>query len=64
MAARCCSDLGFSRKQVADFLVGPAYFPWGWMGNIDGLGGPLPDSWIDSHITLERRSSRASAPSA
>ena len=25
------------------------------MGNVDGIGGPLPDSWIDSHITLERR---------
>lgn len=49
------SELGFSRKQIADFLVGPAYLPWGWMGNIDGLGGPLPDSWIDSHITLERQ---------
>ncbi len=48
-------DLGFTRKQRDDFLVGPAYFPWGWMGNIDGLGGPLPDSWIDSHIELERR---------
>jgi alpha-N-acetylglucosaminidase len=48
-------DLGYTRKQRDDFLVGPAYFPWGWMGNIDGLGGPLPDSWIDSHITLERR---------
>ncbi len=48
-------DFGFSRKQVAEFLVGPAYLPWGWMGNIDGLGGPLPDSWIDAHITLERQ---------
>jgi alpha-N-acetylglucosaminidase len=48
-------DFGFSRRQVADFLVGPAYLPWGWMANIDGLGGPLPDSWIDSHIALERR---------
>jgi alpha-N-acetylglucosaminidase len=25
------------------------------MGNIDGLGGPLPDSWIDAHTRLERR---------
>ena len=25
------------------------------MGNIDGLGGPLPDSWIDSHVALERK---------
>jgi alpha-N-acetylglucosaminidase len=49
------TDLGFSRQQIADFLVGPAYFPWGWMGNIDGLGGPLPDSWIDSHVALERQ---------
>ncbi|MEO5798448.1 MAG: alpha-N-acetylglucosaminidase [Gemmatimonadales bacterium] len=48
-------DVGFSKKQIADFIVGPAYLPWGWMGNIDGLGGPLPDAWIDSHITLERR---------
>ena len=48
-------DLGFSEQMIADFLVGPAYLPWGWMGNIDGLGGPLPASWIDSHIALERR---------
>jgi alpha-N-acetylglucosaminidase len=48
-------DLGFSPDQIAGFLVGPAYLPWGWMGNIDGLGGPLPDSWIDSHLALERR---------
>jgi alpha-N-acetylglucosaminidase len=48
-------DLGFTRAQVAAFIVGPAYLPWGWMGNIDGLGGPLPDSWIDSHVTLERQ---------
>lgn len=48
-------DYGFSRQQVGEFLVGPAYLPWGWMANIDGLGGPLPDSWIDSHIELERQ---------
>ena len=48
-------DLGFSDQMIADFLVGPAYLPWGWMGNIDGLGGPLPASWIDSHVDLERR---------
>jgi alpha-N-acetylglucosaminidase len=48
-------DLGYTRQHRDDFLVGPAYLPWGWMGNIDGLGGPLPDSWIDSHVALERR---------
>ena len=48
-------DFGFTRQQVGEFLVGPAYLPWGWMANIDGLGGPLPDSWIDSHIALEKQ---------
>ena len=48
-------DLGFSDAMIADFLVGPAYLPWGWMGNIDGLGGPLPANWIDSHVELGRR---------
>ena len=48
-------DLGFSDEQIGDFLVGPAYLPWGWMGNIDGLGGPLPEQWITTHIDLERR---------
>lgn len=48
-------DLGFSDQQIGKFLVGPAYLPWSWMGNIDGLGGPLPQSWIDSHVALERR---------
>ncbi|HEU4989006.1 MAG TPA: alpha-N-acetylglucosaminidase, partial [Gemmatimonadaceae bacterium] len=48
-------EFGFSREQIGDFLVGPAYLPWGWMANIDGLGGPLPDSWIDSHVELEKQ---------
>ena len=48
-------DMGFNKQQIADFIVGPAYLPWGWMGNVDGLGGPLPDSWIDSHVILEKQ---------
>lgn len=48
-------ELGFSDKAIADFLVGPAYLPWGWMGNIDGLGGPLPKSWIDKHKLLQQK---------
>ncbi len=38
-----------------NFFVGPAYFAWGWMGNIDGWGGPLPQSWIDSHRELQKK---------
>ncbi len=48
-------DLGLSDEEIRAFLVGPAYLPWGWMGNIDGLGGPLPASWIAGHQALEQR---------
>lgn len=48
-------DVGFSDEQIRNFLVGPAYLPWGWMGNIDLLGGPLPESWIETHMELERK---------
>ncbi|KAA9036075.1 alpha-N-acetylglucosaminidase [Ginsengibacter hankyongi] len=47
--------LGLSQKQIDNFLVGPAYLPWSWMGNIDGLGGPLPKSWIEKHKVLEQK---------
>ena len=52
---RTLRELGFSDTQISAFLVGPAYLPWGWMGNVDGIGGPLPQHWIDTHVTLERR---------
>ena len=48
-------ELGFNEKQIADFTVGPAYLPWKWMGNIEGLAGPLPQSWIDSHVQLQQK---------
>ena len=48
-------DLGLGDEEIRAFLVGPAYLPWGWMGNIDGLGGPLPASWIAGHQALEQR---------
>ncbi len=48
-------ELGLNDKQIGDFLVGPAYLPWGWMGNIDGLGGPLPKSWMEKHKLLQQK---------
>lgn len=43
---------GFSDQEAREFLVGPDYFAWQWMTNIEGHGGPLPKSWIDSHVRL------------
>lgn len=43
---------GFTDQEAREFLVGPTYFAWQWMQNIQSLGGPLPKSWIDKHIAL------------
>ncbi|SIT11429.1 alpha-N-acetylglucosaminidase [Zobellia uliginosa] len=46
-------DLGMSRQQIDNFFVGPAHLPWGWMGNIDGMAGPLPQNWISQRKELQ-----------
>ena len=43
---------GLTDKEMQKFFVGPAYFAWAWMTNLDAVGGPLPMSWIKSHTTL------------
>lgn len=41
-----------NESEIREFLVGPAYFAWQFMTNIEGWGGPLPQHWIDTHLTL------------
>ncbi len=53
-------QLGLTDKQLADFFVGPGFLPFGWMGCLDGWGGPLPSSWIDSHVELQKQILRES----
>jgi alpha-N-acetylglucosaminidase len=48
-------QLGLTDQQIKEFFVGPAFLPFGWMGCLDGWGGPLPDRWIQRHADLERR---------
>lgn len=38
--------------EIREFLVGPAFQAWQWMTNIETYGGPLPQTWIDSHVIL------------
>ncbi len=46
--------LGFTDKELEGFFSGPAFFNWFWMGNLDGWGGPLPQSFIDRHEALQK----------
>ena len=48
-------EMGFSDKDLQSFFSGPAYFSWFWMGNLDGWGGPLPVSWMKSHMLLQQK---------
>ncbi|WP_183576521.1 alpha-N-acetylglucosaminidase [Mucilaginibacter sp. X5P1] len=47
--------MGYTDEQAREFLVGPAYMAWQWMTNIESWGGPLPKSWIDSHVVLGKK---------
>lgn len=44
-----------SDEEIRSFLVGPAFFAWQWMTNIEGWGGPLPKSWIDRSVVLGKK---------
>jgi len=48
-------EMGFSDEDLQSFFSGPAYFSWFWMGNLDGWGGPLPVSWMKSHMELQKK---------
>ena len=52
---RVYRKLGFTDEELAGFFSGPAYFNWFWMGNLDGWGGPLPQSFMDDHEQLQKK---------
>ncbi|MBB6002545.1 alpha-N-acetylglucosaminidase [Arcicella rosea] len=45
----------FTDTEARKFLAGPAHLAWQWMQNIQSYGGPLPKSWIDSHLKLGQK---------
>lgn len=45
----------FTDSEARKFLAGPAHLAWQWMQNIQSYGGPLPKSWIDSHLELGKK---------
>lgn len=45
-------EFGYSDAQIKAFLPGPAYMGWFLMGNLQGMGGPMSDRWIDRQAEL------------
>lgn len=48
-------EMGLTDEELKPFFCGPSYFSWFWMGNLDGWGGPLPLSWMQSHFALQKK---------
>lgn len=46
--------LGMTDEQVRSYFVGPSYLPWHRMANIDRWNGPLPKSWLDGQVELQK----------
>ncbi|XP_004301281.1 PREDICTED: alpha-N-acetylglucosaminidase-like [Fragaria vesca subsp. vesca] len=44
-----------SKSDLDDFFGGPAFLSWSRMGNLHGWGGPLPQSWLDQQLILQKR---------
>lgn len=52
---RVFRGLGLPDESIGKFFSGPAFLPWHWMGNLNGHGGPLPQSWIDGQAALQKK---------
>lgn len=46
---------GLTDAEAREFLVGPGYFAWQWMTNIENHAGPLPKSWIEQSSILGKQ---------
>ena len=47
--------LDLDEDEILDFLGGPGYLPFQYMGCVERYAGPLPRSWVRSHADLGRR---------
>jgi len=47
--------LGYTPKEINDYITGPAYNAWWLMGNIQGWGGSMPQTQIDDRKKLVQK---------
>jgi len=52
---RVWTKLGLKQKDLDEHFAGPAFLPWGRMGNLRGWGGPLPNSWHKMQTALQHK---------
>ena len=47
--------LGYSKEEINKFISGPAFMAWWEMNNLEGWGGPNPDSWYEQQTALQKK---------
>lgn len=47
--------LGYQKEEINEFVAGPGFLAWWLMNNLEGWGGPNPDSWYKQQIALQQR---------
>lgn len=47
--------LGYSKEEINEFVAGPAFQAWWLMNNLEGWGGPNPDSWYKQREALQKK---------
>ena len=46
---------GMTDEQIRAYFTGPSFLAWHRMVNIDEWSGPLPQSWIDAQVELQKK---------
>ncbi|MDY5813358.1 MAG: alpha-N-acetylglucosaminidase [Bacteroides sp.] len=49
------NKLGYDTEEINRFIAGPAFQAWWLMNNLEGWGGPTPDSWYLHCERLQKR---------
>ncbi len=52
---RTLERLNFSKKEIEDFIPGPAFTAWWLMGNLTGWGGPVSNEYIQQQENLQKK---------
>lgn len=48
-------ELGYTREEINAFIAAPGFQAWWLMNNLEGWGGPNPDSWYERQEELQKR---------
>ena len=49
------TKLGYTKDEINEFVSGPGFTAWWLMNNLEGWGGPNPDSWYVQQEELQKK---------